>query len=65
MPVGDQTVLTDYESHTCCLARIAIDEAEDRPLESAPYPQRKTMNAVDFKLACRSGMATGKVGTTE
>ena len=63
MPKGDQTVLTDCESLTCCPARIAINEGEEGTLETAPDPQRKTMNAVDFNLACRPGMATGKVGT--
>ena len=41
---------------------IAIYEGADGPLETAPDPRRKTMNAIDFVKAGRPGMVTGKVG---
>ena len=62
-PLGDQHDMTALENCTCYPVRIAIYEGEDGPLETAPDPQRKTMNAVDFNLAGRPGMVTGKVGT--
>jgi hypothetical protein len=40
-------------------------EGEDGPLETAPDPQRKSMNAVDFVKAGRPGMVVGKVGKKE
>ena len=63
-PMGDQCDLTSYDNFTCYPVRLAIYEGEDVPLETAPDPQRKTKNAVDFNLAGRPGMVTGKVGNT-
>jgi len=64
-PMGDQCDLTGYENFTCYPVRVAIFEGEDGPLETAPDPERKTMNAVDFVKAGRPGMVTGKVGKKE
>ena len=64
-PLGDQEDMSAVENCTCYPVRIAIYEGEDGPLETAPDPQRKTMNAVDFNLAGRPGMVIGKVGTQE
>ena len=64
-PMGDQCDLTGIEGFTCYPVRIAIYEGEDGPLETAPDPQRKTMNAVDFVKAGRPDMVTGKVGKKE
>jgi len=64
-PMGDQTDLTSVEAWTSYPIKIAIYEGEDGPLETAPDPQRKSMNAVDFNLAGRPGLVTGKVGTKE
>ena len=54
--------MTGIEKCTCRPVRIAIYEGEDGPLETAPDPQRKSMNAVDFVKAGRPGMVKGKVG---
>jgi hypothetical protein len=54
--------MTAIENCTCYPVRIAIYEGEDGPLETAPDPQRKTANAVDFNLAGRPNMVVGKVG---
>ena len=40
-------------------------EGEDGPIETAPDPQRKSMNAVDFVKAGRPGMVIGMVGKNE
>jgi len=61
-PLGDQEDMTSIESCTCWPVRIAIYEGEDGPLETAPDPQKKSANAVDFVKAGRPGMVTGKVG---
>ena len=61
-PMGDQTDLTSVEAYTSWPVRVAIYEGPDGPLETAPDPQRKTMNAVDFIKAGRPGMVVGKVG---
>jgi uncharacterized protein YcgI (DUF1989 family) len=61
-PMGDQGNLISYDAFTCYPVRIAIYEGADGPLETAPDPQRKTMNAVDFVKAGRPDMVTGKVG---
>jgi uncharacterized protein YcgI (DUF1989 family) len=61
-PMGDQMDLTSVEAYTSYPVRVAIYEGADGPLETAPDPQRKTMNAVDFIKAGRPGMVTGKVG---
>ena len=63
--MGDQCDLTGIEGFTCYPVRIAIYEGEEGPLETAPDPERKTMNAVDFVKAGRPGMVTGKVGKKE
>jgi hypothetical protein len=54
--------MTAVENCTCYPVRIAIYEGADGPLETAPDPERKTMNAVDFVKAGRPGMVVGKVG---
>ena len=64
-PCGDQHDMTDFRKYTCYPVRIAIYEGEDGPLETAPEPQRGTMNAVDFVLAGKPGMVTGKIGGKE
>ncbi len=61
-PLGDQEDMSAIENCTCYPVRIAIYEGEDGPLETAPDPGRKSMNAVDFIKAGRPGMVTGKVG---
>jgi uncharacterized protein YcgI (DUF1989 family) len=61
-PMGDQCDTSAYENFTCYPVRVAIYESEDGPFETAPDPQRKTKNAVDFNLAGRPGMVTAKVG---
>lgn len=63
--MAEQTDLTGIEGISCYRVRIAIYEGEDGPLETAPDPQRKTMNAVDFVKAGLPGMVTGKVGKKE
>lgn len=63
--MGDQCDLTGIEGFTCYPVRTAIYEGEDGPLETAPDPQRKSMNAVEFNKAGRPGMTIGKVGTKE
>ena len=64
-PLGDQEDMSAIENCTCYPVRIAIFEGEDGPLETAPDPQRKSMNVVDFVKAGRPGMVTGKVGKKE
>ena len=64
-PLGDQHDMSAIENCTCHPVRIAIFEGKDGPLETAPDPQRKSMNAVDFVKAGRPGMVTGKVGKKE
>lgn len=62
-PVGDQEDLTAYENFTCYPIRMAIYEGADGPLETAPDPELKSTEAVDYILAGRPGMVTGKIGT--
>jgi uncharacterized protein YcgI (DUF1989 family) len=64
-PLGDQEDMTAIENCTNYPLRIAIYEGKDGPLETAPDPHRKTMNAVDFNLAGRPGMVVGKIGKKE
>jgi len=64
-PMGDQKDLTSIEAYTSWPVRVAIYEGEDGPLETAPDPQRKTMNVVDYVKAGRPGMVTGSIGTAE
>ncbi len=64
-PQGDQHDNSVFEKYVSHPIRVAIYEGEDGPLETAPDPQRKTMNAVDFVLAGRPGMVTGVVGEKE
>ena len=61
-PLGDQHDMTAVENCTCYPVKIAIFEGEDGPLETAPDPGHKSMNAVDFIKAGRPGMVQGKVG---
>ena len=63
-PLGDQHDMTAVENCTCYPVRVAIYEGEDAPLETAPDPERQSANAVDYVLAGRPGMVTGKVGTS-
>ena len=64
-PLGDQHTTADLRECVCHPLRIAIYEGAEGPLETAPDPQRKTMNAVDFVKAGRPGMVHGKVGKKE
>jgi len=64
-PLGDQHDMSAIENCTCHPVRIAIYEGEDGPLETAPDPQRKSMNVVDFVKAGRPNMVHGKVGKKE
>ncbi len=62
-PVGDQADYSKYENLTCWPLKYAIYEGADGPLETAPDPELKSMNAVDFVMAGRPGLVTGAVGT--
>jgi uncharacterized protein YcgI (DUF1989 family) len=64
-PMGDQEDLTSIEAFTSYPVRVAIYEGPNGPLDSAPDPQRQTMNAVDFVKAGRPGMVTGDVGSAD
>ena len=64
-PLGDQHDMSAIENCTCYPIRLAIYEGEDGPLETAPDPHRKSMNAVDFVKAGRPNMVVGKVGKKE
>ena len=64
-PLGDQHTTADLRECVSHPLRIAIYEGAEGPLETAPDPQRKTMNAVDFVKAGRPGMVHGKVGEKE
>ncbi len=64
-PLGDQHDMTALENCTCYPVRVAIYEGEDGPLETAPDPQQQSANAVDYVLAGRPGMVTGKIGSKD
>jgi uncharacterized protein YcgI (DUF1989 family) len=59
-PLGDQHDMSAIENCACYPVRIAIYEGEDGPLETAPDPQRKSTNVVDFVKAARPGCAAGE-----
>ena len=61
-PYGDQNRSDDYRKITSYPVRLAIYEGADAPLETAPDPQRKSMEVVDFIKKGRPGMITGKIG---
>ena len=61
-PYGDQNRSDDYTEFTSYPMRVAIYEGADAPLETAPDPQRKSMDVVDFIKKGRPGMITGKIG---
>ena len=61
-PYGDQNRSDDFREFTSYPVRVAIYEGADGPLETAPDPQRKSMEVVDFVKAGRPGMITGKIG---
>ena len=61
-PYGDQNRSDDFREFTSYPLRFAIYEGADAPLETAPDPQRQSMEAVDFVKKGRPGMITGKLG---
>ena len=66
-PAGDQDwtkaeTIKDISNYP---VTYKIFEGEDGPLETAPDPAQKTMNAIDFIKAGRPGMVTGKTITEE
>ena len=61
-PGGDQNHLEDITAWVNHPIRVSIWEGEDGPLETAPDPQQKSWDAVDFIKAGRPGMVTGVVG---
>ena len=64
-PLGDQHNMEKYEDFTCYPVKIQIYEGADGPLETAPDPDLKSMNAIDYILKGRPGMVTGKTRRTE
>ncbi len=61
-PLGDQNDTSSLEGCINWPFRVAIYKGEDGPLETAPDPQHKTMDAIDFIKAGRPNMVTGKTG---
>ena len=59
-PVGDQHDMSSYENFTCYPLKVQIYEGKDGPLETAPDPELKSTEAVDYIKAGRPGMVTGK-----
>ena len=64
-PLGDQHNMKDYNEFTCYPVTFKIYEGADGPLETAPDPDLKSMNAIDYVLKGRPGMVTGKTRRTE
>jgi len=64
-PLGDQHDMSSYEGFICYPYKVAIYEGADGPLETAPDPGMKSMDAVDFVMAGRPGQVIGKVGKKE
>ena len=64
-PYGDQNRSDDFSQFTSYPLRLAIYEGKDAPLETAPDPQRKSMEVVDFIKKGRPGMLTGKIGESQ
>jgi uncharacterized protein YcgI (DUF1989 family) len=64
-PVGDQAEYSAYENFTCWPLKYAIYEGADGSLETAADPELKSTEAVDWVMAGRPGMVTGKVGKKE
>ncbi len=61
-PLGDQHEMGSYEDFTCYPYKVAIYEGVDGPLETAPDPELKSSEAVDYIMAGRPGMVIGKTG---
>jgi uncharacterized protein YcgI (DUF1989 family) len=64
-PVGDQENYHAYRDFTCWPIKYQILEGADGPLETAPDPELKSMEAVDFVMAGRPDMVVGKTGKKE
>ena len=64
-PVGDQADYSAYENFTNWPLKYQIYEGADGPLETAPDPQMKSTEAVDWIMTGRPGLITGKVGKKE
>jgi uncharacterized protein YcgI (DUF1989 family) len=64
-PVGDQENYHAYRDFTCWPMKYQIYEGADGPLETAPDPELKSMEAVDFVMAGRPDMVVGKTGKKE
>ena len=64
-PLGDQHEMGSYEEFTCYPYKVAIYEGADGPLETAPDPELKSSEAVDYIMDGRPGMVIGKVGKKE
>ena len=64
-PLGDQNDTSSMEGCINWPWRVAIYEGADGPLETAPDPQHKTTEPIEFIKAGRPNMVTGKVGTRE
>ena len=61
-PQGDQNDLSDYKNYTSFPLAIKIFEGKDQPLETAPDPQQRSWDPVDWIIAGRPYMVTGKIG---
>ena len=61
-PMGDQNDTSDFRGYVNHPIRVSIWEGADSPLETAPDPQRKSSDAVDWIMAGRPGMVHGKIG---
>ena len=64
-PVGDQNNWGKFDDFTCYPIRVAIYEGADGPLETAPDPQNKSEEAVNYVKAGRPGMTVGKIGESQ
>ena len=64
-PIGDQNDTSSFEDMVCWPFKVAIYEGADAPLETAPDPQQKTTEPIDFIMAGRPGMVKSKVGGSE
>ena len=61
-PQGDQNDLSEYKNYVSYPMTIKIFEGKDQPLETAPDPQQQSWDPVDWIIAGRPGMVTGKIG---
>ncbi|OIN24661.1 DUF1989 domain-containing protein [Vibrio barjaei] len=64
-PMGNQNELGGMEDMVCSPVKVKIFEGKDCPLETAPNPNLKSANAVDFVLSGRPGMITGKIAPSK